>query len=240
MRALLFFITLLSLPLLGRADARLYIAVASNFEPAARALVADFEAEHQGVSVSLSSAASGTHFHQIKHGAPFAIFFSADQHYPSQLRKDPRLGEIYTYARGQLVLASRSAFEYNSAIDAITEGSARLAIANPNTAPYGRAAAEVLATHSFKGPLIQGQSVGQTLGFLMSGAVDFAFIARSQLLTQPDIFWQRVPDTYSAIDQDAILLKPEDKLAQAFWSYLQSHAAQAIIQTFGYEVVMND
>lgn len=240
MRALLFFLSLLSLPLLGRADARLHIAVASNFEPAARALVANFEAEHEGVSIALSSASSGTHFHQIQHGAPFAIFFSADQRYPEALSQNPSYGEVYTYALGQLVLASRSPFEYAHAMDSIKNTTARLAIANPITAPYGRAAAEVLQASAVTGTTIQGQSVGQTFGFLKSGAVDFAFVARSQVVAQPTIYWQLAPNNYSPIEQAAILLKPKDELAQAFWSYLQSHPAQAIIRSFGYEVILND
>lgn len=219
----------------SQAGARLLIAVASNFEPTARVLVEAFHQQHPNIEVALSSASSGTHYHQIVRGAPYAIFLSADKRYPQTLVAEGVAGDIRVYARGTLVLASKQPFEYSDAIKTIAEGNARLAIANPRTAPYGLAAQQVLNTAGVAVVPIQGQNVGHALNFVSSGAVEFAFAALSQVLHRDDFYWQLAPTVYAPIDQAGILLATHDPNAATFWQYLASREAIAIITAHGYE-----
>ncbi|HSG59984.1 MAG TPA: molybdate ABC transporter substrate-binding protein [Pseudomonadales bacterium] len=219
----------------SQANSRLLVAVASNFEPTARALIASFNQQQPSINIALSSAASGTHFHQIINGAPYDIFLSADTHFPQKLHAAGYAGEIRGYARGKLVLTSKLPFEYQQAIQDIALGKARLAIANPNTAPYGLAAQQVLSNEHISITPIQGQNVGQALNFLTSGAVDFAFASLSQVLHRHDIYWQLAPAVHDPIDQAAILLAMNNADAQTFWQFLSSREATAIIVAHGYE-----
>lgn len=216
------------------AEARVLIAAASNFEPAARVLAASYQRQHPDIELVISSAASGTHFHQIERGAPFNIFLSADQYYPQRLAATGHYAELSPYATGVLVLASRQAFDIDKALSDIAAGSARLAIANPRTAPYGQAAQHVLQHAGINTPYVQGQNVGQTLNFLAAGAVDYAFVALSQVINRSDIYWRHAPAVYPAIAQYGVLLTPEHTPAQQFWRYLISPDAQAIIASMGY------
>ena len=224
----------------SQANSRLLIAVASNFEPTARALASAFEQQHPAINIHISSAASGTHFHQIERGAPFAIFLSADQAYPQLLAYHGRGSDLKNYARGTLVLACREGWDFSAAMQRIANGEARVAIANPNTAPYGRAAQQVLNREGILPPYVQGQNVGQTLNFLGAGAVDCAFAAHSQVLQNPSIAWTEVPAVYEPIDQAGLLLQPNNQEAAAFWRFLDSQGAKNIIASHGYQVVQHD
>lgn len=235
MRAFLLTLLLTTLAHHGHAESRLLIAVASNFEPTARALADDFQQANPAIHVVISSAASGTHFHQISRGAPFAIFLSADQDYPRKLAAAGKFGAVKTYALGELVLASHQAFDYNEAMQAVKTGS-KIAIANPQTAPYGRAATEVLAYAGITSPAIQAQNVAQTLHFLTTGAVQYALTAKSHVLHQAPLFWLPAPKVYGSIEQAGILLEPNNDQAVAFWHYLFSAPARNIITQFGYGV----
>lgn len=221
----------------SQASARLFIAVASNFEPTARVLAEAFHQQHPDIEVVLSSASSGTHYQQIVRGAPYGIFLSADKRYPQTLVDEGIAGDTHVYARGTLVLASKKPFEYPQAMQAIATGNARLAIANPRTAPYGLAAQQVLASTGIAAVTIQGQNVGQALNFVSSGAVDFAFAALSQVLHRDDFYWQLAPKVYAPIEQAGILLTTQDPNASIFWQYLASAEAIAIIKAHGYEEV---
>ncbi len=224
----------------SQASSRLLVAVASNFEPAARALASAFQQQHPAIAIQLSSAASGTHFHQIERGAPFAIFLSADQSYPKLLAEHGRGSELKLYARGTLVLACREGWDFSTAMQRIASGEARVAIANPNTAPYGRAAQQVLHREGLVAPFVQGQNVGQALNFLGAGAVDCAFAARSQVMQKPSIAWSEVPAVYDPIDQAGLLLQPNNPEATAFWHFLDSEGAKNIIASHGYQAVPHD
>ncbi len=224
----------------SQASSRLLIAVASNFEPTARALASTFEQQHPAVSIQLSSAASGAHYHQISRGAPFALFLSADRAYPQLLADQGRGIELKNYARGSLVLACRENWGFADAMQRISRGAARIAIANPNTAPYGRAAQQVLNREGIAPPYVQGQNVGQALNFLGAGAVDCAFAARSQVMQKPSIAWAEVPAVYDPIDQAGLLLQPNNQQAAAFWHFLDSDSAKSIISSQGYQVEWHD
>ncbi len=212
---------------IAQAGDKLYIAVASNFEHTLAQLRQDFQSLAPTTEIVVSAAASGSHFQQIRHGAPFDIFLSAEADYPVKLDdQKPRL----TYAYGKLALASKEPIDID-ALDTVI-----LAIANPAVAPYGTAAIDFLNTKGVtqSGPV--GNSVGQTLGFLMSGSVDAALVSLSQRDLAPQFIWQPIAEQlYQPIKQAAILLN-DTPISRTFWDYLQSQRAKDIISANGYGI----
>ena len=162
-------------------------AVASNFLTTFRILVSGFahKANHQIVIISGSS---GKLYAQIKHGAPFDLFFSADQHRPGLLEKEGTAikGSRFPYAVGRLTLWSpETNFIHTDGKTALTQQPfAHLAIANPKTAPYGKAAEQTLRSlglwERIKPRLVYGENIAQTFQFVSSQNAELGFVAHSQ------------------------------------------------------------
>lgn len=221
----LFTSLLLSLP--SYANEKILIAVASNFEQTLQQLRQDFAKAHPEVTIVISAAASGTHYQQIQHGAPFDLFLSADSEFP-ELLKDR--GDIITYAYGKLALASKKSIEIKDL------NNYRLATANPKTAPYGEAAEHFLATLGISHRGVVGHNVAQVLNYVTTGVVDAGLVASSQKTLAPDLYWLDIDRaSYPPIKQDAVRLS-NAKATGLFWDYLQSQAAKAIISGNGYDI----
>ncbi len=242
---------LIASPRAGAAPSRrtLSVAAASNLKSAIEELRRGFEAERPGTKVAVTLGASGSFFAQIRNGAPFDVFFSADVEYPRRLA-DAGLGrreDEAVYAFGKLVIwAPRG-----SPIDLAGKGVAaladpavkKLAIANPALAPYGRAAEAALDAAGLraavKDRLVFGQDVSQAAHFARSGAADAAFIPLSialsrelrdgKILTVP-------PSTYPPQEQAAIVLSAarEPELAREFLRYVTGPKGREILSACGY------
>lgn len=224
---------------------KINIAAASNFTAPMKAIIKQFEkTSHHQIKVSFGS--SGKIYAQIKHGAPYALFFSADKKKPLALEKEGLVsdGSRFTYAIGALALWSSTLQDINSPARLKEESFNKLAIANPKLAPYGFAAMEVLdhldLSQSSRAKWIQGENIAQTYQFVGTGNADLGFVALSQVLSNQGqgSYWIVPHDLYNPIQQDAVLLKKyqANKAAQAFWQYMQSAEAQNIIQSFGYHL----
>jgi len=220
------------------------VAVASNFSNAARALAQHFT--HQsGHKVMLVFGASGKHYAQIRNGAPFDAFFSADVKRPERLEKEGLIvpDSRFTYAVGKLVLWSPDPHQVDATGAILENGDFRhLAMANPKLAPYGRAAQEVLKRlghgQRLQNRIVRGENIGQTFQYVKSGNAELGFVAYSQI-KYPDRpitgSWWAIPDSlYDAIDQQAVLLK-ENSSARAFLEFVRSRQGREIIRSFGYE-----
>jgi len=224
------------------------VAVAGNFFKPIKVLAADFE-EKSGHRIALSVGATGKLYAQISNGAPFELFFAADQKRPTKLvtQKLAVKASQFTYAQGQLVLWSKN----TDAIDA--QGSIlsspdlqRLAIANPKAAPYGEQAVNALTKlglyKQLENKIVQGQNIGQTYQYVSSGSVEQGIIAMSQVTVNGEITtgsaWVIPSELYDAIQQDAVLLErgKDNPVAQQFLDYIKSPSAIKIIRSFGYEV----
>ncbi|MEM1443112.1 MAG: molybdate ABC transporter substrate-binding protein [Verrucomicrobiota bacterium] len=218
------------------------VAVASNFTATAKEIANEFETE-SGIEVVLISGSTGKLATQIQQGAPFDVFLSADQKAPALLlAKDHAVRETQiTYAIGRLALFSRSpdfvdisrGFKESPTVQ-------HLAIANPDLAPYGRAARETLQALNqwdhFENRLVRGESISQAWHFVESGNADVGFVAVSQLSeTQREQAWIVPRELHSSIEQDAILIE-DDPAARSFLEYLQSPSAQKKLQQHGYEL----
>ena len=219
------------------------VAVAANFTEPAKEIAAAFE-KKTGDHVALSFGASGVFLSQIEQGAPFEVFLSADSERPQKLEADgfAVAGTRFTYAQGALVLWSATP-GYVDAKGAVLKRGAyqHLAIADPAAAPYGQAAVETLNSlglYAAAAPkLVKGSSIGQTYGFVKSGAAELGFLALSQVIHESGGSMWRVPAAaYKPILQDAVLLKPgaNDPAARAWLAFLKSPQARRIIASYGY------
>jgi molybdate transport system substrate-binding protein len=224
----------------------LRIAVASNFAPTLKKLLARYNANQiEFLDPQIITASSGTLFLQIKHGASFDLFLSADSERP-QLLTEANLAvkdSQQTYAYGQLALWS-----VNSPIDTLSENllsalknnQQRLAIANPKIAPYGKAAKQVLESlqlwDGYKTRLIQGINIGQTFQQVRSQAVSLGIVSNSQLILN-NLEGMLIPSRlHQPIKQQLIILKRSQKFKQAqrFVEFLLSAQSQQFIAESGY------
>ena len=225
------------------------VAVASNFTTTLHDLAARFEAE-SGHTVRVSSASTGVLYAQIANGAPFDVLLAADAERPRLLEADGHgvAGSRFTYAIGHLVLWSRNPALTGVDCRAQLEnlGQQRLAIANPDTAPYGAAARDSLIGLNLwkrvQAQLVVGRNIAQTLQFVASGNASLGFIAENQMLDKrlpkTTCSWPVPPELHNAIEQQAILLRraAENSVASDFLSFLRNAAGRAIIEHNGYAV----
>lgn len=248
---LLFSLLVLSLTMLPAQAEVAYIAAASNFTHTMKVLIKEFEktSKHQ---IKASYGSSGKIYAQIKHGAPFQLFFSADQGKPLALYNEGITTEKpFTYALGALALWSSNTAFKNKELQRLQLGEFnKLSLANPKLAPYGIAAMEVLENleliEATQKKWIQGENIAQTYQFVGTGNADLGFIALSQVINnkanKPD-YWQVPAKLYQPIRQDVVLLKNAKRLkhdknntaAEDFLHFVRSEQGQSIIKSFGYQ-----
>ncbi len=217
----------------------LTVAVASNFAEPARELARAFE-ETSGHQVRIATGSTGKLFAQIAAGAPFDVLLAADVERPERLVASGVGSRMRVYAIGRLVLVSAdSGLQGKSCIDAfVSDGAATLAIANPATAPYGRAAEEWLATRDASPRIVMGENVAQAMHFVMSGNARFGIVAESQLLVRawelkafPGCFEALPASSYSPVRQAAVQLSDS---GGAFFDFLSRDTSRELITSFGY------
>lgn len=226
----------------------LYVAVASNFSYTLKLLSADFE-KQAGHQLRISSASTGKLYAQIHHGAPFDVFLAADEKRPELLVKENKAdpASAYVYAKGQIVLLS-NIVPATTCQDILTSPALkRLSMANPKTAPYGKAAKQVMEKlalwQQLKPRLVMGENIAQALQFVSTKNADAGFVAKSMLNMGKAIdhacIWDVPSDMYSPIKQKMVVLnKAKAKVAaQAFVQYIQSARAKKIIKSSGYDVM---
>ncbi len=217
------------------------IACASNFQPTLQKLAADFE-NSSGHTLRISSGSTGKLYAQIQHGAPFDVFLSADRERPADLQQQGLAEPPITYAIGRLVLYAPHA-DPRKILQADTFR--HLAIANPQTAPYGAAARAVLQHlqrwDSLQNRLAIGENISQTFQFVHTGNAELGFVALAQVLAieaPVDRYWLIPSEQHTSLEQQAVLLRDSKArdAARVFLAYLQSDNARAIIRRDGYEV----
>jgi molybdate transport system substrate-binding protein len=219
------------------------VAVATNFAAAMTTLVERFEASSEH-AVLVSYGSTGSHYAQIRNGAPFEAFFAADAERPRRLEEEGAAvaGSRFTYAVGRLALWSPKAGYVDSDGRVLeTAGFRHLAIANPELAPYGAAAREVLSARGLwdgmQPRLVRGQDIGQTYSFVATGNAELGFVAWSQI-KKPEApiegsYWL-VPDSlHQPIEQEAVLLR-DVPAARAFMAFVTSPQAREIVRSYGY------
>lgn len=226
------------------------VAAAANVSYAMEALKKDFESIHPDVHPRIIIGSSGKLTAQIRSGAPYDLFLSADLKYPLALYQEGlAISKPVVYADGSLALLCSKKCEISKGLELLKEISIhKIAIANPKTAPYGKAAVEALQNaglyDDLRSKFIYGESVSQTLIYTLNAA-DAGMVAAS-LLYSPKLSrfqegrdWIKIESSlYRPIRQGMILLKNarNKKEAREFFEYIRSSRAKNILKHYGYEV----
>lgn len=226
--------------------AEVNVAVAANFTAPMNAIASEF-ARDTGHQAKLAFGGSGKLYAQIKNGAPFQVFLSADDEKPAKLEQEGLAvpGSRFTYAIGTLVLWSPYAGYVDANGDVLKHGKFnKLAIANPKLAPYGKAAIEVLTgmglLDTLAPRLVQGENIAQTYQFVGTGNAELGFVALSQVMKDGKITngsaWVIPAKLHASIRQDAVILSSakDNPAAKALMQYLKGDKAKAIIKSYGY------
>ena len=224
------------------------IAVAANFTAPARAL-AEIFARTTVHEAKLSFGATGAFYTQIKNGAPFEVFLSADDTTPQKLESEGATvkGSRFTYAVGTLALWSAKEGYVDAKGEVLKKNEFKhLSIANPKAAPYGLAATQVLAreglTDKVKDKLVEGQNITQAYQFVSTGNAELGFVALSQIYKDGKVTsgsaWIVPASLHDPIKQDAVILNKgkDSAAAKALVEYLKGPKAAAVIKSYGYEL----
>jgi molybdate transport system substrate-binding protein len=238
-----------AIPLLSSAQQpQLRIAAASDLKFAMSELASAYE-KQSGIKLSLTFGSSGNFFAQIQNGAPFDLFFSADSDYPRKLNEAGLVlpNSADSYAVGKLILWSSAEsklypekFGWQSLLDPAVQ---KIAIANPDHAPYGRAAIEALKNSGLyekvKAKLVFGENISQSAQFVQSGSAQIGILAES-LIHSPSFTsghtWKIPQNQYTPLLQSVVVLKTSANkdAALAFLAYTKSPAAQAVLEKHGF------
>ncbi|KMP10481.1 hypothetical protein UZ36_07470 [Candidatus Nitromaritima sp. SCGC AAA799-C22] len=236
---------------LQAAPAGILVAAASSMKFVFEEMAEKFHRQHPGTSVKISFGSSGNFFSQIKHGAPYDIFFSADMNYPTQLAREGH-GQAghpaVTYAVGRIVLWTPSGTD----LDVQKEKSKillnpkvhKIAIANPAHAPYGKAAVEWMTRakiySQIKSRLVLGENISQAAQFVHSQAAQAGIIALS-LALDPKMkaagnYWEILQDQYSPIEQGFLILKNAARAgaARSFADFVTGPEGSRILKKYGF------
>ena len=225
------------------------VAAAADLKFAMEELSETFE-KQAGTKVNATYGSSGNFFSQIENGAPFDVFFSADIAYPRRLEAaglaEP--GTLYEYAVGRIAIwtpADAKVDVTKQGWKALLDASVKkIAIANPEHAPYGRAAVVAMQKagiyESVNNKLVYGENISQAAQFAQSGNAQAGIIALSLAISPPmrdGKHWEIPVDMHPALEQGAIVLKKAENknAARAFLEFVKAPAGRAILARYGFE-----
>ena len=223
----------------------LTIVAAANVKPAMDSIVAQYLQLHPESQVQVIYGASGTIYQQITNDAPFDLFFSADMQFPQKLKDKGYVSAgVKCYATGQLALWSLR-FDVAQQKESILADPSlhTIAIANPQTAPYGEKAVECLKFYnryeSLKDKLVIGESIAQAAQFVSTQAADIGFVAYSliaSLKTNKGYYYILPENTHQSLSQGCVVLKHAQGNVDAlrFYDFISDKKVQSIFHYFGY------
>ena len=226
------------------------VAAAADLQFAMEDIAARFQKE-TGKTVKPIYGSSGNFFQQIQNGAPFDVFFSANLDYPKKLEAAglTESGSYYQYARGKIAIwvPSDSKLDLSSGLKALLDPSVKkIAIANPQHAPYGQAAVAAMQQENIydklKDKFVLGENISQTASFVVSGAADAGIVALSLALS-PNMKnkgrYAEVPaGEYPAIEQACVILQSSKnkEVARQFVAFMKTPAIQDLLRSYGFDV----
>ena len=245
MKKIIIFFLLISVSLYAKS---INVAVAANVSYAIHALVNEYNKAHPNTKVQITLGSSGKLTAQIQNGAPYDIFMSANMKYPDALyTKALALTKPLIYAKGSLAIFSTRKRDFSQGINIVKNKNIRtIAIANPQTAPYGKASVEALKNaklyKELKNKFVYAESVSQTVAYSVT-ATDLGFIAKSALFSPKMQHYKKGinftdvdPKLYKAISQGVVILKraANNPEAKSFYNFLFSAQAKEIFKKYGY------
>jgi molybdate transport system substrate-binding protein len=242
-------LALLSTAQLCRAQ-EITVAAAADLQFAFQEVAGRFQKD-TGKSVKLIFGSSGNFFTQIQNGAPFDVFFSADIDYPRKLEAaglaEP--GTLYPYATGKIVLwvPNESKLDLGQGVRVLLDHSIKkIALANPEHAPYGRAAVAAIKHEGIydevSAKFVLGENISQAASFVASGSADVGIAALSlavaPAMKQKGRYVEISADLYPPIDQAAVILKSSQKkdMARQFIDFLKTPPIRELLRSYGFSV----
>ena len=224
----------------------LYVAVSANVSYAISDLIKEFNKQYPNIKVIPILGSSGKLTAQITNDAPYSIFMSADMKYPTILY-DKRIAitKPTVYAKGSLVLFSATKRDFSNGLKLLEDNNIKkIAVANPTTAPYGKATILALKNakiyHKIKNKLIYAESISQAISYTIN-ASDIGIVAKSLLFCdkmadyKKNINWVDInPTLYLPIKQGVVLIK-NTKEANLFYRFILSKQAKMVFNRFGYD-----
>jgi molybdate transport system substrate-binding protein len=227
------------------------VAAAADMSAALPQLAATYT-KKTGQEVKLSFGASGNLTNQVRNGAPFDVFFSADEQYPQLLINEGLASKdtLYRYAIGRLVLwvPGDSALDLSKlGMQALLDASVKkISIANPATAPYGRAAEATLRHFGIydqvSSRLVLGENVSQAAQFVESGNAQAGLIALSHALApamkDKGRYWTVPLDAYPTLNQAVVVLSKskQQDAARKFLEFLRTAEATSLLTSYGFSL----
>lgn len=225
------------------------IAVATNVSYAMEELIKEFNKTNPDTKVLPTFGSSGKLVAQMKNQAPFELFMSADMKYPQALFDEKlAVSKPEIYAQGSLAMVSSKALDFKKGINIVKdENITKIAIANPKTAPYGKAVLEALKNAKIEGidsKFVYAESISQALTYATT-ATDLGFVAKSSLYDKKmsqykeNINWITVDSSlYTPINQGIVILNnaKENKEVKSFYDFILSPKAKEIFKNYGYEI----
>ncbi|MGI4750318.1 MAG: molybdate ABC transporter substrate-binding protein [Janthinobacterium lividum] len=223
----------------------LKVAVAANLQGVIKVLGEDF-ARKTKIDIQPIIGASGNLTNQIKNGAPFDVFLSADMAFPEDLDKSGfTSSQPMVYALGSLIICSNQNLDLNHWEQLLQSNSTKkIAIANPETAPYGKAAKEALERKNLlqkiQSKIVYGESISQVNIYITTGVAAIGFTTEALITdaaNKQKLYWKKINITdYQPIQQGMVILKhaANNLQAQQFFKYMQSPAAKSILKKYGY------
>ncbi len=228
----------------------LAIAAAADLVYCLADLDREFVRQHPGADLKITTGSSGNFFTQLQHGAPFDVFLSADLKFPRDLAKAGLADErsLTTYAFGRIVLwTNHPGVDVEKGLSVVNDPDVKkFAIANPEHAPYGRAAKAALEHaglwEAAAKKLVTGENIAQTAQFVQTGNAEAGVVALSLVLS-PALAkvgtWKEIPaDFYPKLEQGAVVTAPGAKnpLAAAYIGFLRSPEARVIFDRYGFQL----
>lgn len=234
----------------------LRIAAAANLSDVLPEIVTGYKTDKKlpAQEIEVTYASSGKLYAQIKAGAPYDLFLSADQKFPAQLVNEMFKGDTshtpFTYTQGQLSIYSATkpldVLNQTTLTDLFkNDDESKITIANPELAPYGESAKVYLESQNLYDALteqkriIKAENIGQAFQYAHTGNVDYGFVAQSQLTAikaKPEQFITLAPASYPAILQDGLVISDTAAVTD-FSNYLRSPTGQSYFSKAGYLAV---
>ncbi|MEW5944408.1 MAG: molybdate ABC transporter substrate-binding protein [Pseudomonadota bacterium] len=226
----------------------LHVAAASDLIYCLEELDGAFTKARPGVRLKASTGSSGNFYAQIQNGAPFDVFMSADVKYPKALIEAGQAegDNLTVYAAGRIVVWTVDPrFDVARGLEALLDpGVRRIAIANPEHAPYGRAAQAALESAGLwarvEGKLAKAENIAQAAQFVLTGNADAGIVALS-LVKSPRLagigkYVEIPPRSYPRLEQAAVVTRKgaSNPLAKAYLDFLRSREARAIFDRYGF------
>lgn len=245
MKKILFSLTLLFTSLFA---GQINIAVAANVSYVIEELVKQFNITNPDTKIVVTLGSSGKLTAQIKNGAPYNIFMSANMDFPQSLYNEKiAITKPIIYAQGGLVILSSKEIDFKNGLNILkNEELSKIAVANPKTAPYGIATKEALEKaniyEDIKNKFVYGESISQTVVYTVTAA-NIGIISKSSLFDRnmssykENVNWIDIDSSlYTPIDQGIVMLNnaKDNKEAKAFYEFILSQNAKEIFRKYGY------